>query len=117
MHRHVQCDKYLPWVGCYFFCVCQVAILLAPVAFVTHVDSVPLLTLAQLNTDQVGNSRQAYSLGNPGCRLQCKPSMHHLCHTVSSSRHSLPHGMPCRAALDKLHSAAPLFLVSLLCSL
>lgn len=29
------------------------AILLAPVAFVTHVDSVPLLTLASLNTDQV----------------------------------------------------------------
>lgn len=31
----------------------KVAILLAPVTFVTHVDSIPLLTLAQLNTDQI----------------------------------------------------------------
>jgi len=33
--------------------VLQVAVLLAPVAFVTHVDSVPLMTLATLNTDEV----------------------------------------------------------------
>jgi hypothetical protein len=33
--------------------VVQVAVLLAPVAFVTHVDSVPLMTLATLNTDEV----------------------------------------------------------------
>jgi hypothetical protein len=31
----------------------QVAVLLAPVAFATHIDSIPLVTLAQLNTDEV----------------------------------------------------------------
>lgn len=38
-------------------CLClislQVAVLLAPVAYVTHVDSAPLLTLATFNTDEV----------------------------------------------------------------
>lgn len=36
-----------------FAALIQVAILLAPVTFVTHVDSVPLVTLAKLNTDEV----------------------------------------------------------------
>ncbi len=31
----------------------SLAVLLAPVAFVTHVDSIPLVNLAKLNTDQV----------------------------------------------------------------
>eukprot|EP00877_Chromochloris_zofingiensis_P012454 jgi/Chrzof1/7462/Cz02g24260.t1_LIP1[v5.2] len=36
-----------------FAALIQVAILLAPVTFVTHVDSVPLVTLAKLNTDEI----------------------------------------------------------------
>jgi hypothetical protein len=46
----------------------QVAVLLAPVAFVTHVDSVPLLTLAQFNTDQV---RSWHELGFKAALAAC----------------------------------------------
>lgn len=36
-------------------CITQVAILLAPVAFVTHMDSLPMNALAALDTDQVSS--------------------------------------------------------------
>jgi hypothetical protein len=47
----------LPLLPC-LLCVLQVAVLLAPVGFATHVDSLPLTTLATLNTDEVGDLRE-----------------------------------------------------------
>lgn len=61
-------------------CVPQVAILLAPVAFVTHVDSIPLLTLAQLNTDQVRAGRRSLAFWRSfvytNCQTQDKRHLH-----------------------------------------
>lgn len=49
----------------------QAAFLLAPVSFVTHMDSVPLLSLAQLNTDQVRT--WLWVTGHSSWRNSCIP--------------------------------------------
>jgi len=54
----------------------QVAILLAPVAYVTHMDSLPMNALAALDTDEVSIGRLAVVDRQHGCGLACDSVQH-----------------------------------------
>lgn len=54
----------------------QVAILLAPVAYVTHMDSLPMNALAALDTDEVRAVRLAVLDWQDGCCLVCEIVQH-----------------------------------------
>lgn len=60
--------------ACALFCgvvAAQVAILLAPVAYVTHMDSLPMNALATLDTDAVREGRGWYLMHSSACAGCC----------------------------------------------